>query len=70
MTDIERRIAERNGWLDKLYSDRIVELIRERYTLNQELAISRQRDTKEEEFKAYFEFCEECKKKAKQEIYG
>lgn len=46
--------------------DKIIEgLIRERYSLSEELAIQRQRDTKPEEFEAYFNYCEECKVKAK-----
>lgn len=50
------------------YEERVEQLIRERYTSNQELAIQRQRDTKPEEFDVYFTFCEECKAKAKNEI--
>lgn len=49
------------------YEERVEQLIRECYSLNQELAIQRQRDTKEEEFNTYYEYCEECKLKAKQE---
>ena len=50
------------------YEERVEQLIREKYSLNQELAIQRQRDTKPEEFEVYFAFCEECKTKAKEEI--
>ena len=49
------------------YDEKVVSLIREKYSLDEELAIQRQRDTKPEEFKAYFDFCEECKEKAKAE---
>lgn len=49
------------------YEERVEQLIRERYSLNQELAIQRQRDTKVDEFNAYYEYCEECKTKAKEE---
>lgn len=49
------------------YEERVEQLIRERYSLNQELAIQRQRETKVDEFNAYFEYCEECKTKAKEE---
>lgn len=48
------------------YEERVEQLIRERYSLNQELAIQRQRDTKVDEFNAYYEYCEECKTKAKE----
>lgn len=55
---------------DKLYGARVSELIRERYSLNSELAILRQRDEKPEEYQIYFAFCEECKERAKDEIYN
>ena len=47
------------------YQEKVVTLIREKYSLDEELAIQRQRDTKPEEFQAYFDYCEECKEKAK-----
>ena len=43
------------------YDEAVVAKIRERYSLDQELAISRQRDTKPEEFAEFFAYCEECK---------
>lgn len=49
------------------YEERVEELIREKYSLNQELAIQRQRYTKPSEFEEYFAYCEECKTKAKTE---
>ena len=55
---------------DKLYGARVSELIRERYSLDAELAILRQRDEKPDEYQAYFAFCEECKARAKAEIYN
>ena len=55
---------------DKLYGARVSELIREKYSLDAELAILRQRDEKPDEYQAYFAFCEECKAKAKAEIYN
>ena len=50
------------------YEERVEQLIREKYNINQELAIQRQRDTKPSEFEEYFAYCEECKTKAKNEI--
>ena len=47
------------------YEEYVEQLIRERYSLNQELAIQRQRDTKPSEFEEYFAYCEECKRIAK-----
>ena len=49
------------------YERQVETLIRERYTVSDELAILRQRDTKPEEFEEYNAFCEECKRQAKQE---
>ena len=50
---------------DKLYPELVEELIRQRYTISQELAIHRQRDTKPTEFANYNAYCEECKVEAK-----
>lgn len=50
------------------YSEKVVSLIREKYSLDEELAIQRQRDTKPQEFQEYFNYCEECKKKARGEV--
>lgn len=49
------------------YEERVEQLIRERYSINEELAIQRQRETKPGEFEEYFTFCEECKSIAKNE---
>ena len=40
----------------------IINAIREVYTIDDEIAILRQKETKPEEFKAYFDFVEEIKK--------
>ena len=48
------------------YSEKVVSLIREKYSLDEELAIQRQRDTKPDEFQEYFEYCEFCKKQIKE----
>ena len=50
------------------YEERVEQLIREKYSVNQELAIQRQRETKPEEFAEYFAYCEDCKSIAKNEI--
>ena len=47
------------------YEEKVVSLIREKYSLDEELAIQRQRDAKPEEFQEYFAYCELCKKQAK-----
>lgn len=48
-----------------VYKEQVEALIRERYTVSDELAILRQRNTKPDEFAEYNVFCEECKAKAK-----
>lgn len=70
MTNRERRLAERNGVLDRLYSEKVVALIREQYSLDEELALQRQRDKKPDEWEAYDNYCEQCKQQARLEIYG
>ena len=50
------------------YEERVVQLIRERYDLDAELALLRQRDNKPEEFAEYNAYCEECKIQAKGEV--
>ena len=63
--------AEAEYWRTVDYDTAVSALIRERYSLDAELAISRQRETKPDEFAEYFAFCEECKQtaKAKKEYY-
>lgn len=55
---------------EELYKQRIVELIREKYTIDDELSIQRQRDSKVDEFYEYNQFVENCKQIAYNEIYG
>ena len=52
------------------YEQLVVSKIRERYTIDQELAILRQRDTKPEEFSAYNTYVEQCKTEAKEVVNG
>lgn len=47
------------------YENYVNTLIREKYTLSQELSILRQRDAKPEEYNAYNAYCEMCKIEAK-----
>lgn len=50
------------------YNEEVNRLIRQRYTLSEELAILRQRDTKPQEFEAYNQYAEECKKQVKRRM--
>ena len=50
------------------YKERVEHLIRERYTVADELGILRQRDTKPQEFAEYNAFAEQCKAQAKAQL--
>lgn len=64
------KLVLKNISKDRLYPNLVSRLIRERYSVDDEMAILRQRDTKPEEYETYNAFCEECKAKAKAEIYS
>ena len=51
------------------YEEAVNLKIRERYTESQEFAILRQRDEKTDEFKAYYEYCEQCKTALKTQLF-
>lgn len=59
--------ADAKSW-DELYEGMVIRKIRKKYTVNQELAILRQRDTKPEEFSEYNAFVEQCKEEAKEDL--
>ena len=50
---------------EAIYGAEIEKRIRKQYSLSQELAILRQRDTKPDEFEAYNNFVESCKAEVK-----
>ena len=52
------------------YEREVIARIRKRYSVNQELAILRQRDTKPSEFQEYNAYVEQCKAGVRQEIFG
>ena len=60
---------DESGAKDALhYGEFVDKRVREHYSVADELAIQRQRDTKPEAFDEYFVYCEECKKKALDDI--
>lgn len=71
MNVLELKLAKKNkevkpsSW-EKLYENMIIRKIRSKYTVNQELAILRQRDSKPEEFADYNTFVEQCKLEVKE----
>ena len=65
--DDYEEVAELPPPPDTEYPKRVETLIRSRYTLDDELAILRQRDTKPREFEAYYAYAEQCKQQAKEQ---
>lgn len=64
------RITAEKEYVKNLeYKTKIDKLIRQRYSVSDEIAILRQRDSKPEEYAEYNAYCEECKAQAKREIY-
>ena len=73
MNALRLRLAKKNrevnpaSW-DELYENLIIRKIRKRYSVNQELAILRQRDSKPEELAEYNAYVERCKAEGKAEL--
>ncbi len=61
----KNKAVDAASW-EHLYEAEIVRRIRAKYTVSQELAILRQRDSKPEEFALYNAFVEECKAAVKE----
>lgn len=60
-------IAEYQNNIEKPdYKESIVSAIRQKYSVDDELAILRQRDSKPEEFQEYFDFVESVKQSLKE----
>ena len=65
---IEKYNARKQKQDNDEYENKIVALIRQKYNVNQELAILRQRDAKPQEFAEYNEYVEQCKEQVKNEL--
>ena len=63
--DIQVYIPYTEAELQEQYENAVNAAIREKYTLSQELAILRQRETKPEEYAEYNAYCEACKAQSK-----
>lgn len=59
--ECDRQYEERK----QKYPSLVESYIREKYSVADELAIQRQKDTKKEDFNTYFKYCEDCKYRAK-----
>lgn len=62
---IEKYNARKQAIANEEYENKIVSLIRQKYNVNQELAILRQRDTKPLEYQEYYDYVERCKAEVK-----
>ena len=65
---IEKYNARKQKQDNDEYENKVVALIRQKYNVNQELAILRQRDAKPQEFAEYNEYVEQCKAEVKEGI--
>ena len=63
-------VAIKNNRIDKTYEELVITLIRQKYSINEELAILRQRDSKPQEFAEYNQFVENIKAQLKTKIEG
>lgn len=61
----EMPVEEEHLIPEMTYEEQVVAKIRERYSINDELALLRQKDTKTAEFQAYYQYVEECKSNIK-----
>ncbi len=66
MKRLKDRLSAANGTAAQRYGERVNALVRERYTLSEELSLLRRRDTAPEAFAEYSAFAEECKARAKE----
>ena len=70
MTKTERKLAKLNGTAEKEYGALVTRKLRTRYSLSEELAALRKRESDPDAFAAYNAFAEECKREARVEVYG
>ena len=66
-------LLEKEGWKPygepkERYSRTVSNLIRERYSISDEMSILRQKDEKPEEWQEYYAYCEQCKKNAREKL--
>ena len=70
MTKTERKLAKLNGIAEKEYGALVTRKLRTRYSLSEELATLRKRESDPDAFAAYNAFAEECKREAREEVFG
>lgn len=54
--------------IEQRYKNLVIEKIRLQYSIDDELAILRQKETKPSEFASYNSYCEQCKSEARAEL--
>ena len=54
--------------IEQQYKELVVSKIRSMYTIDDELALQRQKESKEQEWQAYYNYCEQCKSEAREEL--
>jgi hypothetical protein len=64
-TDSFEEVENLITYSEEEYCEKVGELIRERYSINDEFALLRQQGTMSDEFAAYNAYCEQCKAEAK-----
>ena len=62
------KLAKKNGAVADVYKREIINRIRQKYSVDDELSILRQRYDKPTEFEEYNTFVENCKNEVKKEI--
>lgn len=70
MTKTERKLSRLNGTQEKEYGALVTRKLRTRYSLSEELATLRKRESDPDAFAAYNAFAEECKREAREEVFG
>lgn len=66
--DMYEEVDEVPKYTEAEYKAKVEEKIRERYSMSDEFAILRQRDTKPDEYEAYYLYAEECKRKVREDM--
>jgi hypothetical protein len=66
--NVEKYNARKQKENEINYENSVISRIRKKYTINQELAILRQRDTKPLEYQEYYDYVEQCKAEVKREL--
>jgi hypothetical protein len=68
LSDKEIEAEQASIKFNEEYANLVEQKVREKYSVSAELAILRQRDTKQKEFEAYNTYVEQCKAQAKSEL--